>query len=84
MESVHLIYLDSPSNLNWFYSVLFGTDHVADAQAQIHRFDDTWQWSPETDRVLADLLGRGGAPVEVANALQVFEGMMSEGPSSPI
>jgi len=45
-QSVDLIYLDPPFNSNRNYNVLFKSAvSGADAQAQIHAFTDTWEWS---------------------------------------
>ena len=46
-ESVDLVYLDPPFNSNRNYNVLFKSSVSGnDAQAQIHAFTDTWEWSP--------------------------------------
>ncbi|MEE1652155.1 DNA methyltransferase [Brachybacterium sp. J144] len=77
-ESVDLVYLDPPFNSNRSYSVIFG-EHVkrdADANAQIQAFDDTWHWTPETDRLYRDILIE--APTSVADAMQAFRTLLGE------
>lgn len=57
-ESVDLIYLDPPFNSNADYNVIFreqSGDRSASA-AQIHAFEDTWQWGEEAARALAGLV----------------------------
>jgi 16S rRNA G966 N2-methylase RsmD len=42
-----LIYLDPPFNSNRNYNILFKEGKV-DSSAQIHSFEDTWEWTEET------------------------------------
>ena len=50
-RSVDLAYLDPPFNSNRSYSVIFGRNSAAnDVIAQMQTFDDTWHWTPVTDR----------------------------------
>ena len=44
-ESIDLGYLDSPSNSNRHYNVLFEDQSGKEAEAQIEPFADTWHWS---------------------------------------
>ena len=77
-ESVDLVYLDPPFNSNRSYSVIFG-EHVQrndDANAQIQAFDDTWHWTPETERLFRDMLLN--SPTEVADAMQAFRTLVGE------
>jgi site-specific DNA-methyltransferase (adenine-specific) len=53
-ESFDLIYLDPPFNSNRNYNVLFKEGKV-DSSAQIHAFEDTWEWTPETNKLFVDL-----------------------------
>jgi site-specific DNA-methyltransferase (adenine-specific) len=46
-ESFDLIYLDPPFNSNRDYNVLFQEGKV-DSTAQIHAFEDTWEWTDDT------------------------------------
>jgi DNA modification methylase len=77
-ESVDLIYLDPPFNSNRSYNVLFGPHREGTDEAQMQAFDDTWTWTPETDRLYAELLS-GGVPSHAADALQAFHQLMAEG-----
>jgi DNA modification methylase len=53
-ESIDLIYLDPPFNSNRNYNVLF-KEGQADSGAQIHAFEDTWEWTPQTIRLFEEL-----------------------------
>jgi DNA modification methylase len=53
-HTVDLIYLDPPFNSNRDYNVLFKEGKV-DSSAQIHSFEDTWEWTEETVRVFEGL-----------------------------
>lgn len=74
-ESVDLVYLDPPFNSNRKYSVIFGAA-VDNASAQIQAFDDTWHWTPETERLFRDILVE--APTKVADAMQAFRTLLGE------
>ena len=69
-ESVDLIYLDPPFNSNRSYNVLF-SEATGDSRAQIHAFNDTWTWSPDTERLYEEMQA-GSVPTRVADALQAF------------
>lgn len=69
-ESVDLVYLDPPFNSNRSYNVLFSKD-TTESRAQIHAFDDTWTWSPDTERLYDDMQA-GSVPNAVADAVQAF------------
>ena len=53
-ESVDLVYLDPPFNSARNYNVIFSKALTGapanDASAQIEAFEDTWTWTPETER----------------------------------
>lgn len=49
-----LIYLDPPFNSNRNYNVLFKEGQV-DSSAQIHAFEDTWEWTPQTIELFNEL-----------------------------
>ena len=49
-----LIYLDPPFNSNRNYNVLFKEGKV-DSTAQIHAFEDTWEWTPATIKLFDEL-----------------------------
>lgn len=74
-ESVDLVYLDPPFNSNRSYSVIFGKQQD-DASAQIQAFDDTWHWSPETERLYNDILMY--SPDAVIDAMQAFRTLLGE------
>ena len=75
-ESVDLVYLDPPFNSNRSYSVIFGKKISDDANAQIQAFDDTWHWTPETDRLYRDILV--WTNTDVADALEAFRRLLGE------
>ncbi len=54
--SVDLIYLDPPFNSNANYNVLFQEKSGAQSTAQITAFEDTWQWSIESDIAYQDVV----------------------------
>lgn len=49
-----LIYLDPPFNSNRNYNVLFKEGKI-DSSAQIHAFEDTWEWTDDTVRLFERL-----------------------------
>jgi site-specific DNA-methyltransferase (adenine-specific) len=53
-NSFDLIYLDPPFNSNRDYNVLFQEGRV-DSSAQIHAFEDTWEWTDDTVRLFNEL-----------------------------
>lgn len=53
-ESFDLIYLDPPFNSNRDYNVLF-KEARTDSSAQIHAFEDTWEWTESTVKLLNEL-----------------------------
>ena len=71
-RSVDLIYLDPPFNSKVSYNILFGGN--GKSQAQIHAFDDTWHWGPESERSFADVMGQGGPASNMLEALRSFLG----------
>lgn len=75
-ESVDLIYLDPPFNSSRTYNVLFSRENE-DARAQIRTFDDTWTYTPETDRRYQELQA-GEVPNDVADALQAFRRLLGK------
>lgn len=78
-ETVDIVYLDPPFNSNRSYNVIFDRhDVVADADsAQIQAFDDTWRWTPITDRQYAEYVG-GTVPNAVADALSAMHTLLAE------
>jgi len=53
-EIFDLIYLDPPFNSDRNYNVLF-KEGQSDSSAQIHAFEDTWEWTPATNSMFEDL-----------------------------
>lgn len=49
-----LIYLDPPFNSNRNYNVLFKEGQI-DSSAQIHAFEDTWEWTTPTVKLFEEL-----------------------------
>jgi DNA modification methylase len=75
--SVDLVYLDPPFNSKRAYNVFLTDPGGEESSAQIHAFDDTWKWTPETDRAYTDML-RGAAPEGVARALEAMFGLLGK------
>ena len=81
--SVDLIYLDPPFNSNATYDVL-SKKGVAQGPpsgpaafqvfpaAQITAFEDTWQWSMETEAVYKEVVT--GGPRKLADLMQALQG----------
>jgi DNA modification methylase len=59
-EHVDLIYLDPPFNSSADYNVIFREQSGEGSGAQIHAFEDTWQWGEESARQLDELLTSHG------------------------
>ncbi len=69
-----LIYLDPPFNSNRDYNVLF-KEGTVDSSAQIHAFEDTWEWTDTTVGLFGEL--KNGTNPKVAiliNSLWEFLG----------
>ncbi len=75
---VDLIYLDPPFNSNRSYNVLFKNKSGTDAQAQIEAFDDTWNWSQQTDALYRDMVMGGSVPAKVADALEAMRRLLGD------
>lgn len=74
-ESVDLIYLDPPFNSNATYNVLFKERSGERSAAQIMAFEDTWEWGPEPQRALDQLVMHGVPKVsQLMDALSRFLG----------
>src|SRR6266566_1205847 len=73
-ETFDLIYLDPPFNSNRNYNVLFKEGQI-DSSAQIHAFEDTWEWTPETIRLFEDLQQSTNPKIAIlVNSLAEFIG----------
>ena len=78
-KSVDLVYLDPPFNSNRSYNVIFGRNSALnDVTAQIQAFDDTWQWTPDTDRQYHRYAMAGDLPPRVGEALTAFRTLLGE------
>ncbi len=58
-ESVDLIYLDPPFNSKATYNVLFKEKTGLAPAAQVHAFEDTWEWNQESKATYDELTLRG-------------------------
>src|SRR6266436_3002264 len=73
-ETFDLIYLDPPFNSNRNYNVLFKEGQI-DSSAQIHAFEDTWEWTPTTIRLFEDLQHNPNPKIAILiNSLAEFIG----------
>jgi len=73
--SVDLIYLDPPFNSNASYNVLFKEKSGEESAAQITAFEDTWQWSIETQAVYEEIVTTGPRKLaDLVQALRAFLG----------
>lgn len=71
-ESFDLIYLDPPFNSNRNYNVLFKEGKV-DSSAQIHAFEDTWEWTDATVSLFNELKNNSNPQVSIlVNSLYEF------------
>ena len=71
-ESFDLIYLDPPFNSNRNYNVLFKEGKV-DSSAQIHAFEDTWEWTDATVGLFEDLKDNPNPKISILiNSLYEF------------
>ena len=73
-ESVDLIYLDPPFNSNATYNVLFRERTGEDSATQITAFDDTWNWSIESEIAFQDVITDG--PEKLGDLLQAMLGFL--------
>lgn len=71
-ESFDLIYLDPPFNSNRNYNVLFKEGKI-DSSAQIHAFEDTWEWTDTTVSIFEELKNNSNPQVSILiNSLYEF------------
>ena len=73
-ESVDLVYLDPPFKSNVDYNVLF-EEHGTGSVAQIHAFEDTWEWNEDSARAYQEVVEAGG---DVARAMQAFRTLLGD------
>lgn len=70
-ESIDLIYLDPPFNSSATYNMLFRAPDGASSAAQRKAFEDTWQWTDETENTFDDVMRHGNTRVaELLRALR--------------
>lgn len=74
-ESVDLVYLDPPFKSNQDYNVLFAEKSGTRSSAQIHAFEDTWQWDTSAAEAYRSVVESGGT---VAQALIAFRTLLGE------
>ncbi len=70
-ESVDLIYLDPPFNSKRAYNVIFKDKTGKYPPSQIEAFDDTWQWSDETEETMWEL-SKPPYSAELYSTLEAF------------
>ncbi len=70
-ESVDLIYLDPPFNSKRAYNIIFKDKEGKYPPSQIEAFDDTWQWSDETEEAMWEL-AKPPYPAELFRTLEAF------------
>ena len=75
-KSVDLIYLDPPFNSNATYNVLFRERNGLESSAQITAFEDTWQWSIESEAVYRDVVSYG--PQSLGDLLQAMRAFLGQ------
>jgi site-specific DNA-methyltransferase (adenine-specific) len=76
-ESFDLIYLDPPFNSDKNYNVLFKEGKV-DSSAQIHAFEDTWEWTESTVELFNELKNSNSPKIAIlVNSLSEFIGQNS-------
>jgi site-specific DNA-methyltransferase (adenine-specific) len=73
-ESVDLIYLDPPFNSSVNYNVLFQEKSGKQSAAQIAAFEDTWQWTQESEAVFHELVTT--APERLVNIMQALRSFL--------
>lgn len=69
-ESVDLIYLDPPFNSKASYNVLFKEKTGLAPAAQVHAFEDTWEWNQESKATYDDLTLHG--PKKLSDLMQAL------------
>lgn len=76
-ESVDLIYLDPPFQSGRDYSVFFEERDGTKSAAQIHAFEDTWDWDQGTAKTFDETV-RGGS--KIADALLALRQLLGGSP----
>ena len=74
-----LIYLDPPFNSNRNYNVLF-KEGLADSQAQIQAFEDSWHWTADAQSTFEQLVGARPSKIrineQISNLMLALEKMI--------
>lgn len=75
-ESVDLVYLDPPFNSNANYNILFRSPAgVAEADAQVEAFEDTWRWNDAAEDAFDQAMQSGCTQAfDLLNAMRAFLG----------
>ena len=72
-ESVDLVYLDPPFNSNASYNVLFREQTGEESPAQIKAFNDTWEWTQESQRTFEnEIMLNPSTPANVREMVSAF------------
>ena len=75
-ESVDLVYLDPPFNSAANYNVLFQEKSGEQSAAQITAFEDTWQWTQESEAAFRETVTT--APERVVKILESLRGFLGQ------
>jgi site-specific DNA-methyltransferase (adenine-specific) len=76
-ESVDLVYLDPPFQSGRDYNALFEEQDGTKSAAQIHAFEDTWEWDTDAAGAFDEIVSAGG---KVADALLAFRQLLGGTP----
>ena len=74
-ETVDLIYLDPPFKSNQDYNILFKERNGSQSAAQIHAFEDTWQWDESAALAYKEIVEAGGKVSQAMQAFRTYLGM---------
>jgi len=77
-ESIDLIYLDPPYNKKRPYNIIHKDELGRSSDAQITAFEDTWHWTPETQKQFDELIDRTDLAPEIRSAMVAFREMLSD------
>jgi DNA modification methylase len=75
-ETVDLVYLDPPFNSNQNYNVLFDEHDGTRAAAQLHAFEDTWEWDSRSQLAYETLVE--GGHTRIAQTMRAFRTFLGE------
>ena len=75
-ETVDLVYLDPPFNSNQDYNVLFDEHDGTRAAAQVHAFEDTWEWDSRSQSAYEALVEGGHS--RLAQTMRAFRTFLGE------